>query len=37
MEELYQLIEDKIKASGYTGDVDGREFYYEVSAEADKP
>ncbi len=35
MEELYQLIEDKIKASGYTGDVDGREFYYEVSAEAD--
>ena len=36
MEELYQLIETKIKASGYPGDIDGREFYRDVSEEADK-
>ncbi len=36
MEELYRLIEAKIKASGYPGAVDGMEFYDEVSAEADE-
>lgn len=36
MEELYRLIEEKIKASGYPGDIDGREFYLEVSDEADE-
>ena len=36
MEELYQLIEEKIKASGYPEDIDGREFYCDVSEEADK-
>lgn len=36
MEELYELIEAKIKASGYPGDIDGREFYRDVSDEADK-
>jgi hypothetical protein len=35
MEELYRTIEEKIKASGYSGEIDGREFYYEVSKEAD--
>ena len=27
MEELYAIIEEKIKKSGYPGHVDGREFY----------
>ena len=36
MEELYQLIEEKIRNSGYTGEIDGREFYDEVSDEADE-
>lgn len=35
MEELYQLIEEKIKASGYPGKIDGQEFYHDVSSEAD--
>lgn len=35
MEELYQLIEEKIQASGYPGKIDGRDFYNDVSAEAD--
>ena len=35
MEELYQLIEEKIKASGYPGEIDGNEFYNEVSDQAD--
>lgn len=35
MEELYRLIEEKIQASGYPGKIDGREFYNDVSAEAD--
>lgn len=34
MEELYQMIEEKIKASGYPGEIDGKEFYDEVNAEA---
>lgn len=36
MEELFQLIEEKIKASGYPGVIDGKEFYEEVSEEADE-
>ncbi|MCQ2509997.1 MAG: hypothetical protein MJ116_05995 [Lachnospiraceae bacterium] len=36
MEELYRLIEAKIKASGYPGEIDGMEFYDEVSEEADE-
>lgn len=36
MEELYQLIEEKIKAAGYLKEVDGREFYGDVSAEAEE-
>ena len=35
MEELYQLIEEKIKESGYPGQIDGREFYNDISDEAD--
>ncbi|MCR4902647.1 MAG: hypothetical protein K6A23_07305 [Butyrivibrio sp.] len=35
MEELYKLIEDKIKASGYPEKIDGNEFYDEVSDQAD--
>lgn len=36
MDELYQLIEEKIRQSGYPHDVDGREFYRDISAEADE-
>lgn len=36
MRELYELIEEKIKASGYPGEVDGEEFYGDVSEEADQ-
>lgn len=36
MEELYRLIEAKIKASGYPGEIDGQEFYDDVSAEAEE-
>lgn len=35
MEELYRMIEEKIKKSGYPGGIDGREFYNEVSDEAE--
>ena len=35
MEELYRIIEEKIKASGYTGAVDGEEFYNAVCDEMD--
>lgn len=35
MEELYRMIEEKIKASGYPGRIDGKEFYNEVSDEAE--
>ena len=34
VEELYQMIEQKIKASGYPGAIDGKEFYDEVNEEA---
>lgn len=36
MRELYKLIEEKIKAAGYPDYIDGREFYNDVSAEADE-
>lgn len=36
MNALYKLIEEKIKAAGYPGKIDGREFYNEVSDEADE-
>lgn len=36
MNELYKLIEEKIKAAGYPGVIDGREFYNDVSDEADE-
>jgi len=35
MNELYQLIEQKIKDAGYPGVIDGKEFYHDVSEEAD--
>lgn len=34
MEELYELIKEKIKASGYPEEISGREFYNDISAEA---
>jgi len=36
MDELYKLIESKIKSSGYPGEIDGRGFYEDVSDEADE-
>lgn len=33
MEELYQMIEDKIQAAGYTGSVDGFDVYEEICDE----
>lgn len=36
MNELYKLIEEKIKASGYVKEVSGREFYHDISEEADE-
>ena len=36
MQELYKLIEEKIKNVGYPGEIDGREFYNDVSAEAEQ-
>jgi len=35
MEELYQLIEEKISSAGYKGEIDGREFYNDISEEVD--
>lgn len=35
MQELYRLIEEKIKNAGYPGHIDGSEFYGDVSDEAD--
>lgn len=35
MEELYQLIEKKIKSTGYHGEIDGCEFYDDISNEAE--
>ena len=36
MEEFYRLIEEKIKKSGYPGEISGREFYADVCDEADE-
>lgn len=36
MEELYKLIEEKIKASGVPVEISGEVFYNEVSKEADE-
>ena len=36
MNELYELIEQRIKDSGYAGEINGREFYQDISAEADE-
>ena len=36
MNELYELIKSKIKESGYPGEIDGREFYNDISDEADE-
>ena len=36
MDELYALIEEKIRNAGYPGPIDGKEFYQEVSNEADE-
>lgn len=36
MEELYQLIEEKIKKAGYPGKIDGQEFYDDICAEVDE-
>lgn len=36
MDELYTCIEEKIKAAGYPGEINGEEFYNDISAEADK-
>ena len=36
MNELYKLIEEKIKGAGYLGEIDGREFYNDISDEADE-
>ena len=36
MQELYKLIEAKIKASGYPGEIDGCEFYNDVSNEVEE-
>ena len=36
MDELYELIEEKIKAAGYPGNIDGCEFYNDISDEVDE-
>lgn len=36
MNELYKMIEERIKSAGYPGEIDGREFYEDISAEADE-
>lgn len=36
MQELYEMIEERIRLSGYPEEVDGEEFYQDVSAEADE-
>lgn len=35
MDELYRLIEKKVKDAGYPGVIDGCEFYDDISREAD--
>ena len=36
MKELYKLLEDKIKASGYPFPVDGKDFYNDIADKADE-
>lgn len=36
MEELYRMIEEKIRESGYTGPVNGEEIYNEICDEMDQ-
>lgn len=36
MDELYRMIEERIREAGYPGKIDGREFYNDISAEADE-
>lgn len=36
MDELYQMIEQKIKDSGYQGKIDGFEIYEEISDEIEE-
>ena len=36
MDELYKLIEAKIKAAGFPGAIDGREFYNDISDEVEE-
>lgn len=36
MKELFEMIEGRIKAAGYPNEVNGEEFYYDISAEADE-
>ena len=36
MQELYDLIEEKIRKAGYTGFIDGEEFYQDISDEVDE-
>lgn len=35
MQELYDLIEEKIKDAGYPGEIDGEEFYSDISDEVE--
>ncbi|MGL6104943.1 hypothetical protein [Romboutsia sp.] len=36
MEEIYRIIEEKIKASGYLGEVSGEEIYDEICEEIEE-
>ena len=36
MEEIYRIIEEKIKAVGYLGDVNGEEIYDEICDEIEE-
>lgn len=36
MNELYEAIQERIRQSGYPADIDGREFYEDISREADQ-
>ena len=36
MEEIYKIIEEKIKAAGYLGEVSGEEIYEEICDEIEE-
>lgn len=36
MEEIYRIIEEKIKASGYLGEVNGEDIYEEICDEIEE-